>query len=192
MKRIEKISSEVVYRDGYCLIRKDFVLHASGAKTHYHVVEKSDFVAVVPLTTLGETFLVKQYRYPVRSFSLEFPMGSLNSGENPEIAGRRELREETGLEVEKFQFLGAANPAHGSLNNKAYVFLATGFFKLTEPSFDVTENIEIVKVKMNEVDELIRMGKIIDGPTIFAKHLFDINVKNVKFKEKSAKQQLKT
>jgi 8-oxo-dGTP pyrophosphatase MutT (NUDIX family) len=40
--------------------------------------------------------LVKQFRYPINMFSIEFPAGLIDKGETPESTAVRELLEETG------------------------------------------------------------------------------------------------
>jgi 8-oxo-dGTP pyrophosphatase MutT (NUDIX family) len=40
--------------------------------------------------------LVKQFRYPINMFSIEFPAGLIDNGESPETTALRELLEETG------------------------------------------------------------------------------------------------
>jgi ADP-ribose pyrophosphatase len=134
-------------------------------------------VAIIPLLKNGETFMVRQFRYPVKKFSLEFPMGGIEDGELKVNAAKRELKEETGVEAKKFTYLGTVNPAHGSLSNSSFCYLATEILKIGPPSWDETENLEIHRIKLENIDELIKKGEITDGPTIFAKHLLDIYFK---------------
>lgn len=42
--------------------------------------------------------LVKQFRYPINMYSIEFPAGLIDKGETPESTAVRELLEETGYE----------------------------------------------------------------------------------------------
>ena len=44
----------------------------------------------------GSTILVRQFRPPVDSFTIELPAGLVDKGETPEQAALRELKEETG------------------------------------------------------------------------------------------------
>ena len=44
--------------------------------------------------------LVRQYRYPIDAYIYEFPAGLVEEGEDFREAGIRELKEETGLELE--------------------------------------------------------------------------------------------
>ncbi len=45
-----------------------------------------------------KVILVKQFRYPINMYSIEFPAGLIDKGETPESTALRELLEETGCE----------------------------------------------------------------------------------------------
>jgi 8-oxo-dGTP pyrophosphatase MutT (NUDIX family) len=58
-----------------------------------------DAVVIIPLLRTDasiDTLLVKQYRPPIEAYTLEFPAGLIDEGETAQIAGIRELFEETG------------------------------------------------------------------------------------------------
>lgn len=66
-------------------------------------VDSSDAVVIIPLlksersgTKTVETILVRQYRPPMGTYTLEFPAGLIDDGETSEQAALRELKEETG------------------------------------------------------------------------------------------------
>lgn len=73
-----------------------------------------DAVVVIPLlrrsgepSSTTETVVVEQFRIPVRSQTVEFPAGLIDSGESAEEAAVRELKEETG-------YIGHSAKAFGS------------------------------------------------------------------------------
>ena len=71
-----------------------------GSTGIYRVVEKPDFVVIVPVEDDGQVHLVEQYRYPVKGRYWELPEGSWEQeqGADPMEMARGELLEETGLE----------------------------------------------------------------------------------------------
>jgi ADP-ribose pyrophosphatase len=74
-------------------------------KAQPHVGEhKADAVIIVPvLREEGKPdrlIMVKEYRVPIGGYSYAFPAGLLEEGEAVEDTARRELREETGFDVQ--------------------------------------------------------------------------------------------
>src|SRR5688572_15146743 len=99
------ISSRFVYRSRWMFVRADVVEDLSGAQAEYGVVERHDFVLVIPVRE-SEILVVKQYRYPIGAWTLEFPQGALEPNEKPFDAAHRELREETGAEAAEIKRVG--------------------------------------------------------------------------------------
>ena len=57
-------------------VREDMIRRRDGSTGIYGVVEKPDFVVIVPVEDDGRVHLVEQYRYPVKGRYWEFPQGS--------------------------------------------------------------------------------------------------------------------
>ena len=90
----------------------------------YHCLTQADYVGVLAITSEGLVPIVRQYRPCVEDFTWEFPAGTVDSGETPELAARRELREEAGLEAERLVYLGCFLPDTGRLQVKSHAFFA--------------------------------------------------------------------
>ena len=107
MKEIETIESRIVYENKWMKVREDKVRRPSGAEGIYGVVDKADFVAIIPIEQ-NYIHLVEQYRYPVSGRYWEIPQGSWE--ERPEVNSSTvaigELREETGLVAGKMEHIG--------------------------------------------------------------------------------------
>lgn len=155
------ISSELVFEHRWYKLRKDVVEIAEGKVIDdYFVSVRPEVVTVFPVTEEGEVVMVQQYKHGARQILLEFPGGVIEDNEDIELAARRELIEETGYEVEKFIPLNILvdNPTKDT--NRIHTFLALGAKKVKEQELDDTENINVVKVPLEEVKQLIRRGEI--------------------------------
>ena len=96
---------------------------------------------------------------------LEIPAGKLDyAGEDRREAALRELREETGAICEKLTHLGDLVPSPAILTEVISMYLAEGL-TFTETEFDDGEFIEIVKIPLSELVEMIMRGEIADAKT---------------------------
>ena len=78
-------------------IRKQRFLRNSDRKQgDFFVLDTKDWVNVLALTSDDHLVMVRQFRYGTKDFSLEPPGGVVEDGEDPSLAGQRELLEETG------------------------------------------------------------------------------------------------
>jgi len=123
-------------------------------------------VAVAPFTDEGEVIFIRQFRPPVNNHVIEFPAGLNDRGESTEDAARRELLEETGYEAKEMVFLAKGPLSSGSSGEILTVYLARGLIFRGIGQRDETEDIEVLKVPVDEVYErLSRMeaeGNFID------------------------------
>lgn len=132
----------------------------------YSYVNMKDSVAV--LAKYNEKFVfINQYRHSIKENNLEIPGGGIDSGENPEIAARRELVEETGLQASEISFLGDYYPTVGVSNEKCYLYYAKCYNK-DEPSFEPLEKISVCYLSAEEVETHIVSGQIKHGMALVA------------------------
>jgi nicotinate (nicotinamide) nucleotide adenylyltransferase len=128
-------------------------------------INSKDWVSIV-VEYNGKFLLVKQLRYGLMKEQIEFPCGMIEPGEEPLVAAKRELQEETGIELlndSQIKYYGkyAANPAF--MNNYMhyyYVNLDTAQFVQGDTNFDEHEKIE--KTWMNK-EEFINKARNCDS-----------------------------
>jgi len=139
------------------------------AKVHeFYVLESNDWVNVIPLTADEEVVLVKQYRFGTKEFSLEIPGGMLDPDDSPAGAACRELLEETGYAGEEPIFLGTVHPNPAIHTNRCYTYLVQNVRYQKMPKQDSTEDIEVLRVPVADIPELIRKGSITHALVIAA------------------------
>ena len=90
------------------MFRDEYTLPSGTEVDDYYVIERDDFVLVVAEHN-DRVALVGQYRPATERYYYSLPGGYLD-GESPEVAARRELLEETGLEGEGFCTVGELHP----------------------------------------------------------------------------------
>ena len=127
-----------------------------------------------------EIILIQQFRAGVLSrydedYLYEIVAGIIDEGENPEETARRECFEETGCEVKKIHPIQSYFPAPGS--SESYYHLYLGEIQ----AFDgerirglekENEDILVKSFKIDEVRQMLREKKIINGLTLVALQWF--------------------
>lgn len=160
------LSSEYVFNGKVIDVRRDEVLVSNGAKSLREVVEHSGGVVIVGKKD-DKILMVKQYRYPLSDVSLELPAGKLEKGENPDLASRRELEEETGYVSDNWTSLGHIYTTPGFCDEKLYLYYAKDLtYKEQNPDED--EVIQCSEYRVDEVFDMIDEGIINDSKTICA------------------------
>lgn len=132
----------------------------TGETRPFSVVETSDWVNVVALTTAGEVVLVRQYRHGSRRVALEIPGGVVDAGEDPGAAAARELREETGYAGGPPTFLGTVEPNPAILSNRCHTYLVQDCRRVGEPELDPGEDIEVATLPVAQIPAAIGDGRI--------------------------------
>src|SRR5215210_5976635 len=165
----ERLGSERLMETPYFSLRSDRLrLPDSGIKDPYYVIERPDAAIIFPLTADGEVVLVSQYRPPLDMMELGLPAGLVEEGERPEEAARRELSEETGYTGGEWEPLGSVASSPSLKDNWAYLFLARGVGETTAPAPDEHELVEVVRVPVGELLNLVRTGKIVSSSGVAA------------------------
>ncbi len=159
------ISSKDVFKGRSVRLRIATIMKPSGAQAEREIVEHNDCIAVVPIDQDNNVILVKQFRTPTGKILLEIPAGSIEAGEDPEECVRRELQEEIGYLPETIIKLGGVYAAPGYCTEYLYLYLARNL-KESRLVAEDTDEIEIVRVPLTEIPELIKTGQICDGKSV--------------------------
>ncbi|WP_243372035.1 NUDIX hydrolase [Geotalea sp. SG265] len=133
----------------------------------YQIVRHPGGVGILPLHEDGTVTLIRQLRPATGGFTLELPAGRLCPDEAPDRCAHRELMEETGLLAAELISLGCIYSSPGFLDERIHLFLATGLSQ-GEPQPEVYEDIEPVRLSLDEALAMAMDGRIADGKTITA------------------------
>ena len=129
------------------------------------VVHHAGSAVIIPVFDDGTVVLVRQYRHPAVRYLLEAPAGTLEERERPETGAARELEEELGLVAERLEKLSEFFVSPGFLEEKMWVYLATGLTE-GEQLLDDDEILDVVRLPIAEALEMITSGEIQDAKTI--------------------------
>lgn len=159
------IESRRIYQGRVVALRVDTVRLPNGRLTSREVVETRDAVAIVPVDSQGRLILVRQYRKPLERTLLEVPAGGVDDGEEPAACALRELLEETGYAASHMEPLTSFFTSPGFCTEQMHAFLATGLVA-GRPRPEADESIEVVRVPLASVPEMIARGEIRDAKSI--------------------------
>lgn len=167
----QKLSSKYLVREKWATLRVDTcLLQNNTIKDDYYVLEYPDWANAIAVTRENKILFVRQYRHGADLVSLEIPAGVIEQGENPEIAVKRELLEETGYSFDDCELISTLYPNPATSTNRAFTFLLTGGVKTQDQQLDEHEILEVEEYKIEEVRQLLIDQKIAQAMHVAALH----------------------
>ena len=130
------------------------------------------WVNVVAVTPEKKMVLIRQWRHGSTCDTLEIPGGLVDPGEDPAVAGARELREETGYTAQNWSYLGSVNPNPALFDNRCHTFLALDARPTHGQDQDEHEQIEVLLEPVERVRDMVREGDIDHSLVVAALALF--------------------
>ena len=170
MKHLEEkfLEREEIFKGSVLHVVKDKVLLPDGKEATREMCLHVGAVCVIPLLTDGRVIMERQYRYPHGRVFFEIPAGKLNyKGEDPLLAAKRELREETGAIAGKYTDLGAFVPSPALITERINMYLAEDI-TFTERELDEDEFLDVEFVPFEKLYDMVLSGEIEDAKTEIA------------------------
>ncbi|PYR58777.1 MAG: ADP-ribose pyrophosphatase [Acidobacteria bacterium] len=163
----ERLKHERVFDGRVFAVDRDVVRLPNGREVTLDVVRHPRSVVLIPVPEPGHVILVRQYRYVVNQTLWELPAGSVDPGETPEQAARRECHEEIGQVPATIVRLAALLPTPGYCDEEMVFFRLSGLDEPTEAAqIDEDEDIEPRVFELRDAREMVRRGEIVDMKTV--------------------------
>ncbi len=139
----------------------------------FYSYSRRNYVVIVATDEEGNYICVRQFRYGLRRVTTEFCAGGIerldgknyakpdesDAVEEPIVAAKRELLEETGYTSDEWSF-SLKVPSNATMaDNYAYVFRAKNCKKVSNQDLDDTEFLNVHLYSRGEVEELIHKGE---------------------------------
>lgn len=161
-----KTDSRLVYENPWIRLREDQVINPAGKPGIYGVVSfKNLAIGIIPLDEAKNTWLVGQYRYSLKEWSWEIPMGGGPLKINPLESAKRELKEETGLTAHRWTEMMRIHTSNSVTDEEGIVYLAEDLVP-GETEFEETEQLVIKKLPLKEAVSMVMEGKITDSISV--------------------------
>lgn len=162
-------ASSYILDSPYLRIRRDRIVLPDGTVIEdYYVRESLGYVIVFALTPQREVVLVRQYKHGIGKVLLELIAGAIDEGEDPLQTAIRELAEETGYASPSVEHVHSFITDPTNANTVAHLFLARDACVSGEQQLDVTEDITVELVPLQQLRVLIQAGEIESMPHVGA------------------------
>ncbi len=151
-----EIESNWLFRLG----RQRFRSTRSGKTHDFYVMELPDAVHVIAVTPEKQVVLVRQFRAGSGEDSLETPGGLVEPGEDPCVAGARELREETGYAGDPPRLISTVWAVPSILRTRISTIVIENARRVDEQKLDPNEEVQVELMDVEEVAGAVRDGRI--------------------------------
>ncbi|MDO5328906.1 MAG: NUDIX hydrolase [Coriobacteriia bacterium] len=163
----KQISTQRVYDGALLKVNKDQIELPNKNTTIREYFNHPGASCVVALTDDNKVVIERQFRYPFHSIITELPAGKLDKGEDPLVAAKRELKEETGYTAKRWTYMGDFYPSVAYTDENIRLYLAQDL-TLEEQHLDDDEFVEVELIDFQELVNMVMQGKIKDGKSIAA------------------------
>ncbi|WP_293300518.1 NUDIX hydrolase [Pedobacter sp. UBA4863] len=164
----QTLSSEEKYNNNWITVTEHQVINPSGGTGVYGEVHfKNIAIGVLPLNEQHYTWLVGQYRYPLKAYSWEIPEGGGPLGTDPVLSAKRELMEETGLIAKQLTEIQRMHLSNSVSDELAIIYLAQDLTQ-GKAAPEETEDLQLIKIPFAKAYEMVLEGEITDSMSVAA------------------------
>lgn len=160
------LKSELKYNNNWISVTEHQVENAAGNPGIYGTVHfKNLAIGIIPIDEHNNTWLVGQYRYPLKQYSWEICEGGGKLTIPPLDAAKRELLEETGITAKIWQPLLEMHLSNSVSDEKGIVYIAKDL-SFSRPQPDEDEVLTLKKIPFQEAYNMVMNGEITDSLSV--------------------------
>ena len=182
--RWKLIDTEHIITDQWIDFRNETYLLPDGTRLGpFYSYSRRSYVVVIAFDTTGNVICVRQFRYGIGEVTTEFVAGGIeldgeteyttrdcpdNKAETVLEAAKRELLEESGYTSEDWKHIFSIPSNATVCDNYAHVLIAENCTKVTGQHLDDAEFLNVVLLRPEEIDDLIKSGKFLQSVHVMA------------------------
>jgi 8-oxo-dGTP pyrophosphatase MutT (NUDIX family) len=160
------IDSNVKYENNWIKVTHNNVITPGNERGIYGTVHYKNWaIGMIPLDENLNTWLVGQYRYPLKQFSWEIPEGGGPLGERALDTAKRELSEEVGLEANKWTFIQKFYLSNSVSDEYGELYVAQDLKEFKNHP-DPEEELIVKKLPFHEAYDMVINGEITDSMSV--------------------------
>lgn len=163
------LGSEIVTESRLFKIEKIHLRFANGQERHYERLlgRATGSVMVVPVLDDETILLIREYGAGVEQYTLGFPKGAMEPGEDALESANREIKEEVGYGANDLQLVKKVCLSPGYMESSSHLVIARDLYPCREPG-DEPEPIEVVPWRLDDLDALLEHPEFFEARSIAA------------------------
>ena len=160
------LESNQIYDNAWINLTEHQVINPAGGSGIYGEIHfKNLAIGIVVLDTNYDTWLVGQYRFPLKAYSWEIPEGGGALDIDPIISAKRELQEETGIHAATFTEIQRLHLSNSVSDEYAIIYIAQDL-SIGTSSPEETEELAVQKLPFEKAYQMVIDGEITDSMSV--------------------------
>ena len=159
MKKYRLGDFKTVYDGGFLKIKRRLATFTDGHQKTFEYCVRPDSVTILPFDEKGRLLLIREFRYERNHYVWFLPAGSVDGGERPLAAAKRELQEETGFGAKKWQKIFCRPSGSNFILWHVHVFVAKDLF-VSKKDGDEEFPIKVVPTSLKKAVKMALDGTI--------------------------------
>jgi ADP-ribose pyrophosphatase len=158
--KVRSRRSELQRRPWLEVFRETVELPGGRLVDDFYTIEMQDFVVTAAFTPSRDVVVERLYRHGSGRMTWSLPAGYVHKAEEPLRSAKRELREETGYEADRWTAAGRFIVDGNRGCGWCHCFLAQGARKVGEPISEDLADVQVSEVPWDRLLELLAAGEI--------------------------------